>query len=78
MSLAAKERARLKILKTLAIAYLLWALFYSLTFGTFWVINALGFKLNGGPQLVGRLDEAGYGVQRVQVDKENRFLSLSL
>lgn len=68
----------MKTLRLLVIAYLVWAVFYSLTFGTFWAINALGFKLNGGPQLVMQLENAGYSIMARQVNANNRAIYTSL
>lgn len=68
----------MKVLRTLAIAYLAWALLYSISFGVFWTIDALAFKLNGGPQLVYQLERAGFKVVGTQVEGDDQFMALSL
>lgn len=68
----------MKILKALAIAYLVWALLYSLTGGRAWARDALAFKFNSGPQLVSQLEGDGFKVTGTQVEVASKFMALSL
>ena len=68
----------MRFLKVLAIAYLVWAVLYSVVDGRFWVQDALAFKFNGGPQLVAQLKKDGFVVFQPQIREETKFSALFL